>query len=104
MLARLFSAGEQQDCGATGEDVRCAARLAARFAAKEAALKALGTGLSAGIAWTEVCVVSLPTGEPTLRVTGRAAEVATAKGITAWHVSLSHTKDHAMASVIAAGD
>ncbi|MBX3385053.1 MAG: holo-ACP synthase [Phycisphaeraceae bacterium] len=78
--------------------------LAARFAAKEAAMKALGTGLADGISWTDVEVFRTPTGAPELRVTGRAHEIARARGIHRWHVSLSHTDNAAMASVIAESD
>ncbi len=77
--------------------------LAARFAAKEAVLKALGTGWANGIGWTDVEVVLLPSGQPTIRLSGRAAETADAQGITAWLVSLSHTETHAMASAIGTG-
>ena len=77
--------------------------LAARFAAKEAALKALGTGWSEGVGWTDVEVVRDAIGRPGLMVTGKAAEIAAGRGIEAWHVSLTHTGTHAMASVIAEG-
>ncbi len=77
--------------------------LAARFAAKEATLKALSTGLTEGISWTDIGVHRLPSGQPTLVLTGRAAEVAKAKGIASFLVSLSHTDDVAMASVIGLG-
>ena len=47
---------------------------AKRFAAKEAASKALGTGFRAGVFWRDLGVVNLPSGQPTLRMTGGAAE------------------------------
>ena len=50
-----------------------AASYAKRFAAKEACSKALGTGLKMGIAWREMGVVNLPSGRPTLELTGKAA-------------------------------
>jgi len=50
-----------------------AASYAKRFAAKEACSKALGTGLKMGIAWREMGVVNLPSGCPTLELTGKAA-------------------------------
>jgi holo-[acyl-carrier protein] synthase len=50
-----------------------AASYAKRFAAKEACAKALGTGLRAGIAWRDMGVVNLPSGKPTLHLTGGAA-------------------------------
>jgi len=51
-----------------------AASYAKRFAAKEACSKALGTGLSMGVAWREMGVVNLPSGKPTMQLTGGAAE------------------------------
>jgi holo-[acyl-carrier protein] synthase len=51
-----------------------AASYAKRFAAKEACCKALGTGISMGVAWREMGVVNLPSGQPTMVLTGGAAE------------------------------
>ena len=51
-----------------------AASYAKRWAAKEAMAKALGTGLRMGVAWREMGVVNLPTGQPTMRLTGGAAK------------------------------
>lgn len=50
-----------------------AASYAKRWAAKEACSKALGTGLRMGVAWREMGVVNLPTGQPTLELSGGAA-------------------------------
>ena len=50
-----------------------AASYAKRFAAKEACAKALGTGLNAGVFWRDMGVVNLPSGQPTLALTGGAA-------------------------------
>jgi holo-[acyl-carrier protein] synthase len=50
------------------------ASYAKRFAAKEACSKALGTGLSMGVAWKEMGVVNLPSGKPTMELTGGAAK------------------------------
>jgi holo-[acyl-carrier protein] synthase len=50
------------------------ASYAKRFAAKEACSKALGTGLSNGVYWRDMGVVNLPTGKPTMKLTGGAAE------------------------------
>ncbi len=50
-----------------------AASYAKRFAAKEACSKALGTGLGQGVFWRDMGVVNLPTGQPTMRLTGGAA-------------------------------
>lgn len=51
-----------------------AASYAKRWAAKEACSKALGTGLRMGVAWREMGVVNLPSGQPTMQLTGGAAE------------------------------
>ena len=96
-LDRVFTAGEQ---GYSAESRRRNEHLAARFAAKEAVLKALGTGWRSGIAWTDVEVVPLPSGQPTVRLHGRAAEIAGEQRISAWSLSLSHTSNYAVASVI----
>ena len=75
-------------------------RLAARFAAKEAVMKALGVGLGA-FDWHDVEVVRTSSGAPELRVTGRAAELAAAAGVTRWLGTLSHTERTAEAVVVA---
>jgi len=97
-LERVFTAAEQ---AYRADSRRRVEHLAARFAAKEAVMKALGTGLASGITWTEIEVQTEPTGAPGLRLHGRAAEVAAGLGITSWHLSLSHTDSHAIASVMA---
>lgn len=76
-------------------------RYAVRFAAKEAVLKALGTGWTDGIAWTDMEVLRLPSGEPRLLLTGRVAEIAGERRITQWWLSLTHTHGWSMASAIA---
>lgn len=100
-LERIFTPGE---AGYAGSSARLRGqRLAPRFAAKEAVFKALGTGWSAGMAWTDAEVVLLPSGAPTIRLHGRAREIAGERGIAGWFVSLTHTRTHAAASVIAFG-
>ena len=54
--------------------VNRAASYAKRFAAKEACAKALGTGLNHGVFWRDMGVVNLPSGQPTMTLTGGAAE------------------------------
>jgi holo-[acyl-carrier protein] synthase len=100
-LSRCFTAAEREH-GAGSK--REAEHLAARFAAKEAALKALGTGLTHGISWTDIEVIRHPSGQPTIRLRGEAAAIAARLGIGQWHLSLSHTATHAIASVIAVAD
>lgn len=74
--------------------------LAARFAAKEAAAKALGTGIG-DVEWKEIEVVRGHRGEPCLHLHGKAQALAQQLGWQQWTVSLSHTHDHAIATVVA---
>ncbi len=99
-LERCFTPGEQEDSKSSRRQLE---HLAARFAAKEATLKALGTGWSQGIGWTDIEVVRAESGKPSLKITGRAAEIAAELGITVWHLSMSHVAATAIASVIAEG-
>ena len=73
---------------------------AARFAAKEAAAKALGTGISYGVSWKEFEVTRERSGKPGLAVRGRAAQLAEALGVTRISLSLTHTREMAMAVVV----
>ena len=75
-------------------------RYAARFAAKEAGMKALGTGWRAGIGWRDFEVSNLPSGRPALHFSGRAAEIAAALGVQHIALSITHTKEQALALVI----
>jgi holo-[acyl-carrier protein] synthase len=97
--SRCFTPAEQGY--AESGSLRCAERYASRFAAKEAVLKALGTGWRDGIAWTDMEVVRQPSGQPTIRLSGRCAQIADERGISTWWLSLSHIDDMAVASVIA---
>ena len=75
-------------------------RYAARFAAKEAGMKALGTGWKGGVTWRDFEVANLPGGRPTLRLSGKAAELAARLGVKSISLSLSHTGNLAIAQVI----
>jgi holo-[acyl-carrier protein] synthase len=72
-LERIFTTAERAKAARRTERIRTAT-YAKRFAAKEAASKALGTGFRAGVFWRDLGVVNLPSGQPTLRLTGGAAE------------------------------
>jgi len=76
-----------------------APQLAARFAAKEAVMKALGTG-TRGIGWREVEVTRKRTGEPGIALHGRAVVRAEKLGIDRLALSISHSRDYAVASVV----
>ena len=69
---------------------------AGRWAAKEAVSKVLGLGIR-GIGWREIEIERLPTGQPTVRLHGSAAERATAIGIAAIAVSITHEREYAVA-------
>ncbi len=95
---RVFTEAEQAYCDGCG--VNAAVHYAVRFAAKEAALKALGTGWSAGIAWHDVEVARTERGAPSLVFHHRAQEIFISCGATRAHLTLSHTKEYAVAQVI----
>ncbi|MBN9259882.1 MAG: holo-ACP synthase, partial [Hyphomicrobium sp.] len=69
-LNRVFTETERRRSDRRKER---AASYAKRFAAKEACSKALGTGLRKGVFWRDMGVVNLPSGRPTLKLTGGAA-------------------------------
>lgn len=69
-LSRVFTDVERAKSEARAER---AASYAKRFAAKEACAKALGTGLREGVYWRDMGVINLPSGRPTLALTGGAA-------------------------------
>ncbi|MBX6376711.1 MAG: holo-ACP synthase [Acetobacteraceae bacterium] len=72
-IERIFTPVERAKAERRTERIRIAT-YAKRFAAKEAAAKALGTGFRAGVFWRDLGVVNLPSGQPTLHMTGGAAE------------------------------
>ena len=81
-----------------------ASSYAKRFAAKEACSKALGTGFRRGVFWRDMGVVNLPSGQPTLKLTGHAAEHLarlTPPGHEARiHLTLSDEHPYALAFVV----
>src|ERR1700760_4234693 len=75
-------------------------RYAARFAAKEAGMKAIGTGWRHGVRWQDFEVANLPSGKPTLRFHGVAAQIAASLNVRNVSLSLTHTAELGMAHVI----
>jgi holo-[acyl-carrier protein] synthase len=75
-------------------------RYAARFAAKEAGMKAIGTGWKRGVRWQDFEVTNLPSGRPTLRFHGVAAQIADSLGVRTIALSLTHTAEQGLAIVI----
>ena len=96
-LERVFTPGERRYCDSKANRVE---RYAARFAAKEAAMKALGTGWNHGVRWRDCEVVRMPGGRPTIHFHGKAAEFAAKLGVKNAALSITHTKEQAMAQVI----
>ncbi len=96
-LRRVFTENEIRYCESKANRIE---RYAARFAAKEAALKAIGTGWRHGVAWTDIEVRREPGGRPTIAFSGKAAEFAARMKVKRAALSLSHTKEQAVASVI----
>jgi len=97
-LERVFTVGEIAYC--MRKKKNAAESFAARFAAKEAGAKALGTGISRGITWRELEVRREASGKPTLHLSGRAAELAKAIGVRRVQLSLTHSRELAMAVVV----
>jgi len=96
-LKRVFLQTEQAYCMRKRNS---AESFAARFAAKEAAAKALGTGISFGVNWLEIEVVREASGKPSLLFHGRAAQIAGQLGVVRSALSLTHTSQIAVASVL----
>jgi holo-[acyl-carrier protein] synthase len=95
-LKRVFTELEIFECHGKAE------ALAVRFAAKEAASKALGTGIGP-IGWRDVETLHKWSGEPYLMLHGAAERIAGELGLTDWAVSLSQSRENAIAVVIATG-
>ena len=74
-------------------------RLAARFAGKEAVMKALGTGAQ-GISWREIEILAEPSGKPLVRLHGKAQDKVDDLGLGELAISLSDSKEYAIAFII----
>lgn len=73
---------------------------AARFAAKEAVFKAFGCGWRRGIKWKDIEIVRHEGMPPEITLYGRMHELADHDGIKSVHLSLSHTENYAVATVV----
>ena len=92
-LSRTYTPGELAYCK------KRPSQLASRFAAKEAMMKALGTGRH-GVNWRDIEVVRRKGGAPTIVLHNRALNVAARLGVGHIAVSLSHSREYAVASVL----
>lgn len=98
-LDRIFTVDERRKCDRRATRVASYAR---RFAAKEATAKALGTGFRRGVFWRDLGVINLPSGQPSMRLTGGALkrlEAITPAGMTA-RLSLTITDEPPMAQAV----
>jgi holo-[acyl-carrier protein] synthase len=93
-LMRIYTPRERADCGERVES------LAARWAAKEATAKALGCGIG-DVRWQDIEVQRDERSAPSLHLYGAAATLAKQQGLTTWSISLSHSRSHAIAMVVA---
>jgi len=96
-LKRVFTEGEI----AYSISMKFPARhLAARFAAKEALSKAFGTGIGKAMGWRDLDVRKKETGEPYVVLSGGAEKMANEREVGRVWVSLSHTDESAMATIV----
>lgn len=95
-LERVFTEGEREDAGEVW------ATLAGRFAGKEAVAKALGCGIG-WVAWKDIEIRRGAQGEPVLKLHGNAHKAALELGLDTWSISISHSRTHATAMVVALG-
>ena len=92
-LNRIYTDSEQRYCRGR------AAQLASRFAAKEAVMKALGTG-TRGVGWKDIEIKRERGGPPYVQLHGRGQARASKMGLSEISLSLSHSNDFAVASVV----
>ena len=92
-LNRIYTEAEIAYCRGRAQN------LAVRFAAKEAAMKALGTGVR-GVGWKDIEVVRAKSGAPSIALHGRAALRAEKLGVKELALSLSHSREYAVAFVV----
>jgi holo-[acyl-carrier protein] synthase len=74
---------------------------AGRFAAKEAVMKALGRGWGSQVKWIEIEVARAQSGKPDIVLHGKTALFAERLGIRRWALSITHTRGHGLAYVVA---
>ena len=94
---RIFTESEIAYCESRGSRH---ASYAARFAAKEAVMKALGTGWGDGVRWRDIEVRRAESGGPSVFLTGQAFERFRELGAAKVHLSLSHSREIAIAQVV----
>lgn len=93
-LHRIYTEGELEYCR------KRPGKLASRFAAKEATMKALGTGVR-GVSWKDIEVVRASSGAPSILLHGRASSRAERLGVQEISLSMSDSREQAVAFVVA---
>ena len=93
-LNKIFTPDEIQYCRGRSPN------LAGRFAAKEATMKALKTG-ARGVSWKDIEVIRASNGAPSIKLYNRALARSEYLGVSSLSISFSHSRDYAVASVIA---
>lgn len=96
-INRVYTVAEQEFCRARIDPIP---HFAVRFAAKEALFKALGTGWAKGLSWQDVEVQRNDPEKPNLVLRGAAQKQSVASGVQRVHLSLSHSRNSAIALVI----
>jgi len=99
-LERVFTQKEREYCN---RQKFPAQHYAARFASKESILKAFGTGLSAGMKWTDIEVLRGEGGGPIVNISGGAKDLADLKGVKQIMLSYSHDEGYAVAHAVLIG-
>jgi len=99
-MDRVFTATEREYCD---RQKYPAQHYAARFASKEAVLKAFGTGMTAGMKWTDIEVLHGEGGGPIVNLFGAARDLADLKGVRQVLLSYSHDEGYAVAQAVLVG-
>ncbi|HEY32371.1 MAG TPA: holo-[acyl-carrier-protein] synthase [Dehalococcoidia bacterium] len=92
-LHRIYTDAELKLCRGKSES------LAVRFAGKEAAVKALGTGIR-GVGWKDIEILAEPSGKPLVNLYRQAPKKANDLGLRGLAISLSHSREYAIAFVV----
>lgn len=95
--SRILSEAEEQDSAKKNNNTDY---LAKRFAGKEAVAKALGTGIGEKVAFHEISITNLPSGQPQVELLGKATQLMSDLKIKKIHISLSDEKDFVLAFVV----
>ncbi|MCA9079984.1 MAG: holo-ACP synthase [Planctomycetaceae bacterium] len=97
-LQRVYTEAEIQYCQTKRGALE---HYAGRWAAKEAVMKTLGTGFTKGVGWRDIEVHNMKSGQPVIRLSGGAGNVAKLQGIDEILITISHSKAYATATAIA---